>query len=145
MQTWNTEWLALSLLSVAMLAFLLPRPAHADEGLWTFDNFPSAAVKAKYGVDINPAWLDHVRGAALRLSTGRSASIVTVNGIGPVQSSLRPRLLTIHDINIPSLGGAFGFEARVDRGISVSTASITEALRNVYGAQGWVTELIARD
>jgi len=51
----------------------------------------------------------------------------------------------IFDINIPSLGGAFGFEDRVDRGISVSTASITEALRNVYGAHGLVTELTARD
>ncbi len=45
------------------------------------DNFPSAAVKAKYGVDIDSAWLDHVRGAAIRLSTGCSASIVTANGI----------------------------------------------------------------
>ncbi len=49
--------------------------------MWTFDNFPSAAVKAKYGVDIDSAWLDHVRGAAIRLSTGCSASIVTANGI----------------------------------------------------------------
>jgi hypothetical protein len=81
MQTWNAERLALSLLGVAMLVGFLPRPAHADEGMWTFDNFPSAAVKAKYGVDIDPAWLDHVRGAAVRLSTGCSASIVTANGI----------------------------------------------------------------
>jgi hypothetical protein len=79
MQTWNAERLALSLLGVAMLACLPPRPAHSDEGMWTFDNFPSAAVKAKYGVDIDPAWLDH--GAAVRLSTGCSASIVTANGI----------------------------------------------------------------
>jgi hypothetical protein len=56
-------------------------PAHADEGMWTFGNFPSAAVKAKYGVDIDPAWLDHVRGAAVRLSTGCSASIVAAYGI----------------------------------------------------------------
>lgn len=81
MKTWNAERLALSLLGVAMLACFLPRPAHADEGMWTFDNFPAAAVKAKYGVDIDPAWLDHVRGAAVRLSTGCSASIVTANGI----------------------------------------------------------------
>jgi len=51
----------------------------------------------------------------------------------------------IFDLNIPSLGGPFGFEDRVNRAISVSTASITEALRNVYGAQGLVTELTARD
>jgi hypothetical protein len=51
--------------------------AMADEGMWTFDNFPSAAVKAKYGVTIDQAWLDNVRGAAVRLSTGCSASVVT--------------------------------------------------------------------
>jgi hypothetical protein len=81
MQICNAERLAFSLLGVAMLACGLTRPARADEGMWTFDNFPSAAVKAKYGVDIDPAWLDHVRGAAVRLSTGCSASIVTANGI----------------------------------------------------------------
>ena len=49
----------------------------------------------------------------------------------------------VFDLN--TLGGAFGFQERVNRAISVSTASITEALRNVYGAQGLVTELTARD
>ena len=55
--------------------------ALADEGMWTFDNFPSAKVKAAYGVDVTPAWLDHVRGAAVRLSTGCSASVVTSTGL----------------------------------------------------------------
>lgn len=81
MQTKNTVRMAVSLLGVAILAGLMPRTAGADEGMWTFDNFPSAAVKAKYGVNIDQAWLDHVRGAAVRLSTGCSASIVTANGI----------------------------------------------------------------
>src|SRR3954454_18269486 len=56
-------------------------PAFADEGMWTFDNFPAAQVKAKYGVDITPAWLDHVRDNAVRLSTGCSASIVSGNAL----------------------------------------------------------------
>jgi peptidase S46-like protein len=56
-------------------------PAFADEGMWTFDNFPAAKVKAKYGVDITPAWLDHVRSNAVRLSTGCSASIVSSSGL----------------------------------------------------------------
>src|SRR5471030_1996681 len=55
--------------------------ARADEGLWTFDNFPSQAVKAKYGVTIDQAWLDHVRGATARLSTGCSSSIVSAQGL----------------------------------------------------------------
>ena len=56
---------------------LLSSPAAADEGMWTFDNFPVAAVNAKYGTHIDQAWLDHIRGAAVRLSTGCSASVVT--------------------------------------------------------------------
>jgi hypothetical protein len=55
--------------------------ALADEGMWTFDNFPAAKVKAAYGVQITPAWLDHVRGAAVRLSVGCSASVVTAEGL----------------------------------------------------------------
>ena len=42
--------------------------ASADEGMWTFDHFPAAAVKQAYGVDVTPAWLDHVRLSTLRLT-----------------------------------------------------------------------------
>jgi hypothetical protein len=55
--------------------------ARADEGMWTFDNFPTATVNAKYGTRINQAWLDRVRGAAVRLSSGCSASLVTAQGL----------------------------------------------------------------
>jgi hypothetical protein len=55
--------------------------ALADEGMWTYDNFPSATVKAKYGVTIDKAWLDHVREGSARLSTGCSASIVSGEGL----------------------------------------------------------------
>ena len=57
------------------------RAALADEGLWTFDNFPAAAVNAKYGVTIDRAWLDRVQHAAVRLSTGCSASVVSPEGL----------------------------------------------------------------
>ena len=65
----------------AVIAALLATPAPADEGMWTFDNFPAAAVRAKYDVNIDRAWLDHVRGAAVRLATGCSASIVSGTGL----------------------------------------------------------------
>jgi len=64
-----------------ILAFAAAPLARADEGMWTFDNFPSAKVKAAYGVTIDQAWLDHVRGAAVRLSSGCSASVVTGEGL----------------------------------------------------------------
>lgn len=71
---------ALALMSLAALA-LAPVAAMADEGMWTFDNFPSAKVKGAYGVTIDQAWLDHVRGAAVRLAGGCSASVVTKDGL----------------------------------------------------------------
>ncbi len=55
--------------------------AWADEGLWTFDNFPAAKVKAAYGVDITPAWLARVQAASVRLSSGCSASVVSAEGL----------------------------------------------------------------
>jgi hypothetical protein len=53
----------------------------ADEGMWTFDNFPAATVNAKYSTRIDQAWLDRVRGATARLSTGCSSSVVTGEGL----------------------------------------------------------------
>ena len=57
------------------------RAALADEGLWTFDIFPAAAVKAKYGVTVDRAWIDRVQHAAVRLSTVCSASVVSPEGL----------------------------------------------------------------
>ena len=62
-------------------AVLLSSPALADEGMWTFDNFPIASVNKEYGTHIDQAWLDHVRGAAVRLSTGCSASVVSAQAL----------------------------------------------------------------
>lgn len=67
--------------SLTLAALVIAIPAIADEGMWTFDNFPVAKVKAAYGVNITPAWLDKVRGAAVRLSTGCSASVVSATGL----------------------------------------------------------------
>jgi Peptidase S46 len=54
---------------------------HADEGMWTFDNFPSKTVAAKYGFSPSQAWLDHVRLSSLRIAGGCSASFVSVQGL----------------------------------------------------------------
>ena len=58
--------------AVATLAAFTP--ALADEGMWTFDNFPSQTVQQKYGVTIDQPWLDRVRAGAVRLAGGCSAS-----------------------------------------------------------------------
>src|SRR3981081_1838272 len=63
-----------------VLACVAALPALADEGMWTFDNFPSNTVKQHYGADITPAWLDHVRLSTLRL-TNCTASFVSPEGL----------------------------------------------------------------
>lgn len=55
-------------------------PARAEEGMWTFDNFPIATVNQTYGTNIDQAWLDRVREAAVRLQ-GCSASLVSGEGL----------------------------------------------------------------
>lgn len=56
-------------------------PVRADEGMWTFDNFPSAEVKQKYGVTIDGPWLDRVRGGIVRLENGCTGSLVSADGL----------------------------------------------------------------
>ncbi|TPG41017.1 S46 family peptidase [Sphingomonas koreensis] len=63
------------------IAPTLAAPAGASEGMWTFDNFPIAKANAELGTHVDQQWLDHVRGAAVRLSTGCSASVVSANGL----------------------------------------------------------------
>ncbi|MEO7053516.1 MAG: S46 family peptidase, partial [Rhizomicrobium sp.] len=67
--------------AAALFVCLSATGALADEGMWTFDNFPTAAVNQKYDLKIDQKWLDRVRTASVRLSTGCSASIVTADGL----------------------------------------------------------------
>ncbi|RZJ02982.1 MAG: S46 family peptidase [Brevundimonas sp.] len=57
-----------------------PTKARADEGMWTFDNFPIQTVNDKYGTHIDQAWLDRVRNSAVRIQ-GCSASFVSGEGL----------------------------------------------------------------
>ena len=68
------------ILAAATLALVFA-PAFADEGMWTFDNFPAAAVKAKYGVTVDQKWLAHVQAGSVRLAGGCSASVVSKDGL----------------------------------------------------------------
>jgi len=62
------------------LAGLSAAPAAAEEGMWTFDNFPIARVNQTYGTNIDQGWLDRVREASVRLR-GCSASFVSPEGL----------------------------------------------------------------
>ncbi|HEX3462546.1 MAG TPA: S46 family peptidase [Candidatus Elarobacter sp.] len=71
----------LSIVALVAVSFCsLASSSSADEGMWTFDNFPSAKVKQAYGFAPSRAWLDHVRLASLR-APGCSASFVSPDGL----------------------------------------------------------------
>jgi V8-like Glu-specific endopeptidase len=55
--------------------------AVADEGMWTFDNFPKAVVKQKYGVDLDDAWLGRLQRSIARLEGGCTGSFVSPDGL----------------------------------------------------------------
>ena len=66
--------------TIALLS-LSASAARADEGMWTFDNFPIAKVQQAYGVSPSPAFLDRVRKASLRIAGGCSASFISPSGL----------------------------------------------------------------
>ena len=65
---------------LALLLALLAGRTCADEGMWTFDQFPANVVRAKYGVQITPAWLAGVQASTLRLANC-TASFVSPTGL----------------------------------------------------------------
>jgi hypothetical protein len=55
--------------------------ACADEGMWTYDHFPAAQMRAKYGWAPGAAWLRRSQLASIRLVQGCSASLVSPEGL----------------------------------------------------------------
>jgi hypothetical protein len=66
---------------VVIAALLAAAPVLADEGMWTYNNFPFAKVKEKYGFEPSQPWLDKVRLSSARLAPGCSASFVSPTGL----------------------------------------------------------------
>jgi hypothetical protein len=75
MATSRTTWLFLSCVALAATGM------RADEGMWTFEQPPIATVRQKYGFEMTPAWLDHLRLASVRLNDGGSGSFVSPDGL----------------------------------------------------------------
>lgn len=67
-------------LLAAVALLLAAGAALADEGMWTFDNPPTARLQQQYGFTVTPAWLDHLRLSAVRLGGG-SGSFVSPDGL----------------------------------------------------------------
>ncbi len=59
----------------------LPFVAIADEGMWTTDNFPSAAVASKFNINIDDQWLHSAQLATTRLENGCTGSFASPDGL----------------------------------------------------------------
>ena len=144
--------------------------AFADEGMWTFDNFPSAKMREKYGWAPDAQWLTNVRLASIRLAQGCSASLVSyaglvmtnhhcarecLSGLANAQHDYiahgfcartsaeeeRCPELEANQLVQKALGGKFGYDGSVNRAVEVDVTGITEALKKIYHADRLVKEL----
>jgi hypothetical protein len=70
-----------ALLLLLLTGVLFMRQSFADEGMWTYEDFPAAKMRAAYGWAPDAAWLTHVRLSSIRLAQGCSASLVSPDGL----------------------------------------------------------------
>lgn len=66
--------------SIAVLGFAAASSASAEEGMWTFDNFPIARANQTLGTNIDQGFLDQVRLSSVKFG-GCSAGIVSAEGL----------------------------------------------------------------
>jgi len=65
---------------IAAPAMLLACSTHAEEGMWTFDQFPISAANRALGTHIDQAWIDRLRLASVRVN-GASGGFVSAQGL----------------------------------------------------------------
>ena len=63
------------------VAALVALVVWADEGLWTYSNFPKQLVEQRYQFSPSDAWLDHLRLSSVRFNNGGSASFASPDGL----------------------------------------------------------------
>ncbi len=66
---------------VLAAALLAPVPSLADEGMWLVNSPPLEAIKSRYAVTLDGAWLERAQKSAVRFETGGSGSIVSPDGL----------------------------------------------------------------
>jgi len=68
-------------LPVFAAALLIGALAAADEGMWTYDNPPTAQLQERYRFTPGAEWLDHLRLSSVRINDGGSGSFVSPEGL----------------------------------------------------------------
>lgn len=68
-------------LALGLLMTALTTRAHADEGMWLFNNPPLKLLKEKYNFEPTKEWFEHVQKASVRFNSGGSGSFVSADGL----------------------------------------------------------------
>src|SRR5499425_1413521 len=76
-----TKSFVITLLLAGLTMTTLANQAHADEGMWLFNNPPRKILKEKYGFEPTNAWLEHVQKSSVRFNSGGSGSFVSPHGL----------------------------------------------------------------
>lgn len=76
----RTTYTPILFASAAVLAFAAASSAKAEEGMWTYDNFPIARANQTLGTSIDQAWLDRVRQSSVKFG-GCSAGVISAEGL----------------------------------------------------------------
>ena len=105
---------ATSVAGALLVCLALAQASQADEGMWTFDNFPSKTVGKKYGFTPSQDWLDHVRLSSLRIAGGCSASFISPQGL--VMTNHHCVVECVEQLSTPQ-------QNLVDNGYSAKTAA----------------------
>lgn len=64
-----------------LLVTFMPGLLLGDDGIWLFNEFPRAAIRAKYGFDASDAFLKKLQTGSVRFNNGGSGSFVSADGL----------------------------------------------------------------
>ena len=73
--------LAAGVFSVSAFSIALLSGAHADEGMWLYNDPPKALIQKTYGVTLSDAWLMHLQRASVKVVGEASGSFVSADGL----------------------------------------------------------------
>ncbi|MGQ0699272.1 MAG: S46 family peptidase [Panacagrimonas sp.] len=99
-----------------------------------FDPFalPASWLKSKDRINLSQ-----------RLNLVSTNDIIGGNSGSPMVNRNGEIVGLVFDGNLPSLGGSFWFDERVNRSVAVHSGAIIESLRNIYGAGALADEMSA--
>ncbi len=118
---------------------------HLGQEVAPFTNF--AGLEARVTGEAPFALPKKFKARRGKISGGQPLNFVTTNDIiggtsgSPIINEAGDLVGLVFDGNIYSLGGAYGFDERINRTVAVHSGAIIEALDKVYGAQRIVEEL----